>query len=367
MTVSKRKRYEVLRRDNHTCKYCGAKAPDVTLQIDHVVPDTLGGSDDPSNLVAACRDCNAGKSASNPDAALVADVDEKAAEWGRAMSRVLEQRGVELADERARLDAFDRRWRGWTFAGQEMPRDPGWRSSVAQFLAAGLDDQWLADTVDKVVGLDKVGIDGKWKYFCGTCWGEINQLIERATQAAAMPTAPIKAKSAELRDPPFDYMAMYEVLLEELVQATGAQPIIFKDVKWLVGMALPDAHQVWKASLAANDGDTDVAEEEAREQMSMSIARGMWDVELWYASGSVLTERYLAIVLEMAGMPQEGVDEAVQNLSSGVFMGQMEFRRRMREDYPCEPEAASKHGEEAMREHLAHIFQSLRERMGGGS
>lgn len=54
MAVSKRTRYEVLRRDNHTCRYCGGSAPDVRLTVDHVLPVTLGGSDDPSNLVAAC-------------------------------------------------------------------------------------------------------------------------------------------------------------------------------------------------------------------------------------------------------------------------------------------------------------------------
>ncbi|AWN05089.1 HNH endonuclease [Gordonia phage Easley] len=38
MAVSKRLRYEILRRDNHTCRYCGATAPDVPLTVDHVVP-----------------------------------------------------------------------------------------------------------------------------------------------------------------------------------------------------------------------------------------------------------------------------------------------------------------------------------------
>lgn len=74
MAVSKRLRYEVLRRDNHACRYCGRSAPEVALTVDHVVPVALGGSDDPTNLVAACRDCNAGKSASSPDAQIVDDI-----------------------------------------------------------------------------------------------------------------------------------------------------------------------------------------------------------------------------------------------------------------------------------------------------
>lgn len=55
-------RMEVLRRDKFTCQYCGAKAPDVIIQVDHITPVSLGGTDDPDNLKTACRDCNYGKS-----------------------------------------------------------------------------------------------------------------------------------------------------------------------------------------------------------------------------------------------------------------------------------------------------------------
>ncbi|MGW6578921.1 HNH endonuclease [Streptomyces globisporus] len=61
MAVSKRLRYEILRRDKHACRYCGATAPDVPLRVDHVIPVALGGSDAPENLVAACEPCNSGK------------------------------------------------------------------------------------------------------------------------------------------------------------------------------------------------------------------------------------------------------------------------------------------------------------------
>ena len=64
MAIPKRTRFEVLRRDNHTCRYC--RSTDNPLTIDHVTPVSLGGTDDPSNLVAACRDCNAGKASSSP-------------------------------------------------------------------------------------------------------------------------------------------------------------------------------------------------------------------------------------------------------------------------------------------------------------
>lgn len=41
MAVSKRLRFEILRRDNFQCRYCGAKAPDATLAVDHVTPKEL--------------------------------------------------------------------------------------------------------------------------------------------------------------------------------------------------------------------------------------------------------------------------------------------------------------------------------------
>ena len=56
MAVSKRTRFEVLKRDNYTCRYC--RSEENPLTVDHVVPTALGGSDAPDNLVAACKDCH---------------------------------------------------------------------------------------------------------------------------------------------------------------------------------------------------------------------------------------------------------------------------------------------------------------------
>jgi hypothetical protein len=60
--IPKRIRFEVYKRDSFTCQYCGRKAPDVILEIDHINPVAAGGDGDIMNLVTACEDCNAGKS-----------------------------------------------------------------------------------------------------------------------------------------------------------------------------------------------------------------------------------------------------------------------------------------------------------------
>lgn len=60
---STRERFEVLKRDNFSCHYCGRTTADgIKLHVDHVIPVAKGGTNDLENLVAACDECNLGKS-----------------------------------------------------------------------------------------------------------------------------------------------------------------------------------------------------------------------------------------------------------------------------------------------------------------
>lgn len=61
--VSLSRRFEVLKRDQFTCQYCGKSG--CKLEVDHVVPVSKGGADTIENLRTACFDCNRGKSASS--------------------------------------------------------------------------------------------------------------------------------------------------------------------------------------------------------------------------------------------------------------------------------------------------------------
>lgn len=61
MALSVRTRFEVFKRDDFTCRYCGKKSPEVILEVDHIVPVCDGGSDDAINLATSCWDCNRGK------------------------------------------------------------------------------------------------------------------------------------------------------------------------------------------------------------------------------------------------------------------------------------------------------------------
>lgn len=60
--IPKKVRFEVFKRDSFKCQYCGRNAPDVVLNIDHIIPVAKGGTSDISNLITSCFDCNSGKS-----------------------------------------------------------------------------------------------------------------------------------------------------------------------------------------------------------------------------------------------------------------------------------------------------------------
>ena len=62
--ISEKVRYQVFSRDAFRCKACGRGADDgVKLTVDHVTPVDWGGTNDMSNLLTLCEECNRGKKA----------------------------------------------------------------------------------------------------------------------------------------------------------------------------------------------------------------------------------------------------------------------------------------------------------------
>ncbi len=53
-------RYEVLARDR-VCQLCGAGRDDQRLEVDHIVPRSRSGSNEPENLQVLCARCNRAK------------------------------------------------------------------------------------------------------------------------------------------------------------------------------------------------------------------------------------------------------------------------------------------------------------------
>lgn len=183
--ISRRVRFEILRRDGHTCRYCGGTAPDVVLTVDHVIPVALGGSNDPSNLVTACRDCNSGKTSTSPDEHVVADVAADALQWAKALTAAAEARRVEYAIIDAEVDQTIKCWDGYTYGdGIQIPREGNWRYSLERFVSVGLDAADMMRMIVVAMG-SKARIADKWRYFCGCCWNEVTRRQEMALSSLA--------------------------------------------------------------------------------------------------------------------------------------------------------------------------------------
>jgi hypothetical protein len=60
-SISPRQRILVLSRDNFQCQYCGRRAPDVELHVDHRKSIHDDGDNSLENLVTSCKLCNLGK------------------------------------------------------------------------------------------------------------------------------------------------------------------------------------------------------------------------------------------------------------------------------------------------------------------
>lgn len=64
----KKIRLRILQRDGYECYWCGADA----TTCDHVIPVARGGTDEPDNLVAACKRCNFSRQDKMPDEFILA-------------------------------------------------------------------------------------------------------------------------------------------------------------------------------------------------------------------------------------------------------------------------------------------------------
>ena len=168
MTVSKRTRFEVLRRDDYTCRYCRSNENPIT--IDHVLPVTLGGTDTPDNLVAACRDCNSGKSSGAPDASMVAGVEEDALRWSRAMEAAANLAHADRETRRMRGEWFRYEWDSWK-KGPEPGRicdlPPDWEDAISRQFDAGLDIEDIEYAVN--ITMAKTWVTEEFRYFMGVC------------------------------------------------------------------------------------------------------------------------------------------------------------------------------------------------------
>lgn len=184
MAVTKRTRFEVLRRDNYTCRYC--RSDDNPLTIDHVIPVSLGGSDKPENLVACCKDCNAGKSSTSPDAPLVAEVSDEALRYAEALRICIQGNACDLMEKVERREEFRDAWNAWQRGdGSNIELPSGWEDSVDKWIALGIDQDLFAEAIRKAMTRDTIRRGEEFRYMAGIIWRTLDDLRDEAAHYLA--------------------------------------------------------------------------------------------------------------------------------------------------------------------------------------
>lgn len=65
--TDQQKRIEILKRENYICFYCLREIKRDDFYLDHLLPQTKGGRNYKTNLVASCRTCNTKKNATESE------------------------------------------------------------------------------------------------------------------------------------------------------------------------------------------------------------------------------------------------------------------------------------------------------------
>jgi hypothetical protein len=190
--IPPRMRFMVLARDGFACRYCGYRPPEVRLEVDHVVPEALGGPTEPENLIAACDRCNVGKGPVPLSAFAAEDVQVATVAGPFDLALVLtvdaELSGI-LAYYLAR---FDREWLQWRTDGgdgDQLPRPQNWALTIARFLLLGVPFGLLCDLVDQAMRASP----DPWAFLHGSAWAWVARQPLRSLPASGQEAALVLA------------------------------------------------------------------------------------------------------------------------------------------------------------------------------
>jgi hypothetical protein len=178
MAVSKRTRFEVLRRDNYTCRYC--RSTENPLTVDHVTPVALGGTDKPDNLVAACKDCNSGKASSSPDEGTVAQVADDAVRWAAAMKAAYDEANVDLKKRRAYIRKFERTWDKFNSGGKAVDRPATYANTVGHWFQIEVPFEVVEYGIERAMANDRIRNADVFRYMCGIVWKRVEDARDKA-------------------------------------------------------------------------------------------------------------------------------------------------------------------------------------------
>ena len=171
-SISKKTRFEIFKRDDFRCSYCGKTPPQVVLEIDHITPVSGGGDNDHNNLLTSCFDCNRGKGAialeritpgMEENLEILKEKEAQLKEYKRFIVKVKKRETKEIDDI---CDIFETAFPGKTMADRFK------QVSMKTFIKA-LPFNEIEDAM--VIASTRIhrDADDALKYFCGICWRKI--------------------------------------------------------------------------------------------------------------------------------------------------------------------------------------------------
>lgn len=169
--IGKKIRFEIFKRDRFTCQYCGQTAPAAVLQIDHLIPKSKGGSNDISNLITACFECNIGKSNIKLDESeiginpLTIDFQNEKLEQLRNYAKfVMESEEIQEELTSFLIEKYDK----IVLDNEGMNNE---ENTTVNYFAGKIQPQELLDIMRKTA--NKMSGKASWqklKFFAGCCW-----------------------------------------------------------------------------------------------------------------------------------------------------------------------------------------------------
>lgn len=174
--VNKRLRFEILRRDQFRCYYCGVRGNETEcgLTIDHVVPVSLGGSNAPENLVSACGNCNFGKGAASLESETVSEVAAVDARRAEHKADAVSSAAEAIERGRAYVETVIEAWRASAPSYAKLPPDADAR--ISSWFDEGIPDALIAHAFTVAWARRHVPTAAKFRYATGV----VRRLLEEA-------------------------------------------------------------------------------------------------------------------------------------------------------------------------------------------
>lgn len=169
--ISKKRRFDIFKRDSFTCQYCGSAPPKVILHVDHIRPVKDGGDNSTDNLITSCSLCNLGKGAASLKA-IPQSLKDKASYIKEQEAQILGYSKI-IEDRKRRIDAEV--WNVIGVMGQEyldngIRRD--WYQSTKQFIER-IGYHETLEAIEIAMAKHPSGTRRTFLYFCGICWNKI--------------------------------------------------------------------------------------------------------------------------------------------------------------------------------------------------